>query len=232
MTGQQIATPAEAWAGDDEQQIIAVGPLGQVYTRIRGVWWSAGRREALLPDALDYPLTVLRPDVPMSESSGQGDRQASAKLRQGLVDREAEPEHNEVTVGALARAAALSAGDPDWMNVTRWPRTTAAVDREALAEVVVGHVPVLGVTARVVGCCCMDRVFHRNETWGEHLADAVLAMLREAGLLAEGEEWGYTRGSSAIFSMPSEDMARAVARTASTTARVVRRRVTEWVEVP
>jgi hypothetical protein len=24
--------------------------------------------------------------------------------------------------GALARAEALAAGDPDWMNVTRWPK--------------------------------------------------------------------------------------------------------------
>lgn len=39
--------------------------------------------------------------------------------------------HSEPTTGAIARAEALSAGDPDWMNVTSWPRTntdTAAAE--------------------------------------------------------------------------------------------------------
>src|SRR5690606_1965074 len=31
----------------------------------------------------------------------------------------------ETTTGAIARGEALAAGDPDWMNVTRWPRTEA-----------------------------------------------------------------------------------------------------------
>jgi len=31
----------------------------------------------------------------------------------------------EPTTGAIARGEALAAGDPDWMNVTRWPRTEA-----------------------------------------------------------------------------------------------------------
>lgn len=29
---------------------------------------------------------------------------------------------NAPAYGALARAEALAAGDPDWMNVERWPR--------------------------------------------------------------------------------------------------------------
>lgn len=29
---------------------------------------------------------------------------------------------SDAVFGALARAEALAAGDPDWMNVTRWPR--------------------------------------------------------------------------------------------------------------
>lgn len=28
----------------------------------------------------------------------------------------------DIAYGALARAEALAAGDPDWMNCTRWPR--------------------------------------------------------------------------------------------------------------
>lgn len=29
---------------------------------------------------------------------------------------------DEVVYGAVARALALAADDPDWMNVTQWPR--------------------------------------------------------------------------------------------------------------
>lgn len=39
----------------------------------------------------------------------------------------------ETTTGAIARGEALAAGDPDWMNVTRWPQdaTTAATTEDA-----------------------------------------------------------------------------------------------------
>src|SRR5690606_19944127 len=32
------------------------------------------------------------------------------------------------TTGAIARGEALAAGDPDWMNVTRWPRDATTVE--------------------------------------------------------------------------------------------------------
>lgn len=41
-------------------------------------------------------------------------------LRGYVANHEAEP---TTTYGAIARAQALVAKDPDWHNVTRWPRT-------------------------------------------------------------------------------------------------------------
>lgn len=48
--------------------------------------------------------------------------------------------------------------------------------RKRIVQTALAHVPVLGVTGRVVGCRCMDRVFvQHRETWAEHVADAILA---------------------------------------------------------
>ncbi len=51
----------------------------------------------------------------------------------------------------------------------------AEVDREALVQSVLAHVPVVSVySGLIVGCRCMDRVFVRgHETWAEHVAAAL-----------------------------------------------------------
>lgn len=61
------------------------------------------------------------------------------------------------------------------------PASSGETNRDGLAQVALAHVPVLGVTGRVVGCRCMDRVFvQHQETWAEHIAAAVSAHLEKA----------------------------------------------------
>lgn len=50
--------------------------------------------------------------------------------------------------------------------------------RDQVVQVALAHVPVMGVTGRIVGCQCMNRVFvQHQETWAEHLADVLEASL-------------------------------------------------------
>ena len=82
-------------------------------------------------------------------------------------------------------------GAPNWSLTTQANRQKIAKGQaraallaalphltEQLEQVALAHVPVLGMTGRVVGCRCMDRVFvQHQETWAEHIAAAVTAHL-------------------------------------------------------
>lgn len=93
------------------------------------------------------------------------------------------------------------------------PASSGETNRDGLAQVALAHIPVLGITGRVVGCRCMDRVFVQyQETWEEHLADAILAAGFSRGRDAEPEEWAessteYALSFPAGFMCISEDPA-------------------------
>lgn len=87
-------------------------------------------------------------------------------------------------------------------RLKRWADALSALTapdgdvREQLIQLALAHLPILGVagTGKIVGCRCMDRVFVRGqETWAEHIADAILATFPELSRAAALEpEWEYS----------------------------------------
>jgi len=90
--------------------VIVMLPTSKVpAVRFEDVWFVPGFEEGQPSSGLRLPTTVLY--VPGEQPADRPSVTDNARA--------------ETTTGAIARGEALAAGDPDWMNVTRWPRTEA-----------------------------------------------------------------------------------------------------------